>query len=79
MLKRAALLLVCSGIISLALAQSGTNRQKKEKPIVVFSVAKDVVTGDEFIYLYNKNHQNKEQDFTDKKSRSIYRCSSISN
>jgi peptidyl-prolyl cis-trans isomerase SurA len=67
MLKRAALLLVCSGITFLAFAQSGTSRQKKEKPVVVFSVAGDVVTADEFIYLYNKNHQNKEQDFTEQK------------
>jgi peptidyl-prolyl cis-trans isomerase SurA len=67
MLKRAALLLICSGILSLAFAQSGTNRQKKDKPVVVFSIARDVVTGDEFLYLYNKNHQNKEQDFTEQK------------
>ena len=67
MLKRAALLLVCSGIISLALAQSTGTKQKKEKPLVVFSVAGDVVTADEFIYLYNKNHQNKEKDFTAQK------------
>jgi peptidyl-prolyl cis-trans isomerase SurA len=67
MLKRAALLLVCSGITILAYTQSATTGQKKEKPTVVFSVARDVVTADEFIYLYNKNHQNKEQDFTDQK------------
>jgi peptidyl-prolyl cis-trans isomerase SurA len=67
MLKRAALLLVCSVITFLALAQSGTSSKKKEKPVVVFSLAGDVVTADEFIYLYNKNHQNKEQDFTDQK------------
>ncbi|HMG93654.1 MAG TPA: peptidylprolyl isomerase [Chryseolinea sp.] len=67
MLKRAALLLVCSGITFLAFGQSRTSRQKKEKPIVVFSVAGDVVTADEFVYLYNKNHQNKDQDFTEQK------------
>jgi peptidyl-prolyl cis-trans isomerase SurA len=67
MLKRAALLLACSGIISLGLAQSPGSKQKKEKPLVVFSVAGDVVTADEFIYLYNKNHQNKEKDFTEQK------------
>ena len=67
MLKPAALLLACSGIISLALAQSTTTKQKKEKPLVVFSVAGDVVSADEFIYLYNKNHQNKEKDFTEQK------------
>lgn len=67
MLMRAVLLLACSGIISLTLAQSTDTRQKKEKPLVVFSVAGDAVTADEFIYLYNKNHQNKEKDFTEQK------------
>ena len=67
MLKRAALLLACSGMISLVVAQSTGVRQKKEKPVVVFSVVRDVVTADEFIYLYNKNHQNKEKDFTEQK------------
>jgi peptidyl-prolyl cis-trans isomerase SurA len=66
MLKRAALLLACSGIIPLVLAQSPESKQK-EKPLVVFSVSGDVVTADEFIYLYNKNHQNKEKDFTEQK------------
>jgi peptidyl-prolyl cis-trans isomerase SurA len=67
MLKRAALLLFCSGMFFLAHAQSVATKQKKEKPITVFSVAGDVVTAEEFIYLYNKNHQNKAEDFTDQK------------
>lgn len=67
MLKRAVLLLACSGIISFAVAQSKAAKQNNPKPVTVFSVAGDVVTGDEFIYLYNKNHQNKEQDFTQQK------------
>jgi len=64
MSKRAALLLACSGIIFLSLGQVKKPTLKKEKPILVFSVAEDPVTADEFIYLYKKNHQNKEQDFT---------------
>ncbi len=64
MLKRAALLLACSGITFLSLSQVKKPTQKKEKPILVFSVAEEQVRADEFIYLYKKNHQNVGQDFT---------------
>lgn len=64
MLKRAALMLFCSSIISLSVGQVKKGKQKAEKPVIVFSVAGNTITADEFIYLYKKNHQNKEQDFT---------------
>lgn len=67
MLKRGALLLACSGMFFLVIAQTPPVKQKKEKPVVVFSIGGDVVTAEEFIYLYNKNHQNKEKDFTQQK------------
>lgn len=66
MLKRAALMLLCSGIISLSLAQAKKAKQRKEKAISVFSIARNPVAADEFIYLYKKNHQSKE-DFTKQK------------
>lgn len=40
--------------------------QKKAKPAVLFSVGKEKVSADEFIYLYKKNHPAKE-DLTDQK------------
>ena len=66
MLKRAALMLLFSGIISLSVGQSKKASQKDEKSISVFSVANNPVTAAEFIYLYKKNHQNKA-DFTPQK------------
>lgn len=67
MLKRAAVMLLCSVIISLSLAQEKKIKQKKEKKVDVFSVGGNPVTADEFIYLYKKNHQNKKEDFTRQK------------
>lgn len=40
--------------------------QKKAKPAVLFSVGKEKVSADEFVYLYKKNHPAKE-DLTDQK------------
>jgi peptidyl-prolyl cis-trans isomerase SurA len=40
--------------------------QKKAKPAVLFSVGKEKISADEFIYLYKKNHPAKE-DLTDQK------------
>ena len=67
MLKRAALVLLCSGIISSGFAQIKKDRKKDEKTISVFAVDGNPVTADEFIYLYKKNHPNKEADFTREK------------
>lgn len=41
-------------------------KKKTPKPAVLFTVANDKVTADEFIYLYKKNHPAKE-DLTDQK------------
>ena len=67
MLKRAALMLLFSGIISLSLGQAKKDKQKKEKAISLLSVGGNPVTANEFIYLYEKNHQNKREDFTKQK------------
>lgn len=67
MLKRAALLLFCSGIISSGFAQILKNRVKSEKTISVFAIAGEPVTAEEFTYLYKKNHTNQEVDFTPEK------------
>lgn len=40
--------------------------QKKAKPAVLFTVGKEKISADEFIYLYKKNHPAKE-DLTDQK------------
>lgn len=40
--------------------------QKKAKPAILFSVGKEKISADEFIYLYKKNHPAKE-DLTDQK------------
>jgi peptidyl-prolyl cis-trans isomerase SurA len=39
-------------------------QKKAPKPETLFTVNKKPVTAEEFIYLYNKNHQNKTEDFT---------------
>jgi peptidyl-prolyl cis-trans isomerase SurA len=43
------------------------NPQQRLKNAHVFSVAKEPVTAEEFIYLYKKNHTNPEADFTTEK------------
>ena len=67
MLKSAGLMLLCSAIISLSTAQDRKAKQVKDKTITAFTVANDPVTVDEFVYLYKKNHQNKDEDFTRQK------------
>lgn len=53
----AALVMICT---------SGYAQRKAPKPAVLFTVGKEVTTADEFIYLYKKNHQAKEE-YTDQK------------
>lgn len=67
MLKRAVLLLLCSAMISWCFAQSKSPKQKKDKSITLFTVSHKPVTVSEFIYLYKKNHQDKQKDFTQEK------------
>ncbi len=67
MLTRAALMLLCSAIISFSVAQDKKEKERNDKAVVVFSVAGNPVNVDEFVYLYKKNHQNKDEDFTEAK------------
>jgi peptidyl-prolyl cis-trans isomerase SurA len=66
MLTRVALMLLCMAFISSSLAQSKKSA-KKEKNRLLFSVSESPVFVDEFIYLYTKNHQNQQEDFTEEK------------
>jgi peptidyl-prolyl cis-trans isomerase SurA len=68
MMRRVVLMLFCSVMIVPGFAQS--KKQKKTnapKSITVFSVNGNPVTAAEFIYLYRKNHQNKNEDYTPEK------------
>lgn len=67
MTKRAVLLLLlCSAIIPSSIAQ--LKKPKKEtKALSLFTLGGKPTTADEFIYLYKKNHQNKQDDFTNAK------------
>lgn len=66
-LKRVALLLLCTGIFSPGISQIIRAKGKKQNPVIVFSVANEPVTADEFSYLYRKNHTNPQADFTEAK------------
>lgn len=61
MMKRAFLLLLCSTILISVQAQK-KSKSANEKPL--FTINKKPVSADEFIYLYKKNHQNPEEDYT---------------
>jgi len=52
------LILVCSA------SYCQSNKTTKSKPLSIFTIGATSVTTDEFLYLYRKNHQKKE-DFTD--------------
>lgn len=67
MLKCAALMLLCSAIISFSFGQDKKGKERRDKTIAVFSVEGNPVTVDEFVYLYKKNHQNEAEDFTEEK------------
>jgi peptidyl-prolyl cis-trans isomerase SurA len=64
MINRAVLLLLCSGIFTLSLAQNRNSKKSSSKNISLFSVNRKDVSADEFIYLYRKNHQKAKDDFT---------------
>jgi peptidyl-prolyl cis-trans isomerase SurA len=60
------LIAVCI-LLGCAFATTSLQAQKQKKaptPVTLFTVNKKPVTAEEFIYLYNKNHQNKSEDFT---------------
>ena len=66
MLNRTVITLLCSVLFPvLCLSQSPATKSKK--PLVLFKVKKRPVTVDEFIYLYQKNHQDREKDYTQEK------------
>lgn len=50
--------------ISAAQPTSGAKSSKKPSNAVLFKAGSATVSIDEFIYLYNKNHQNKQEEFT---------------
>jgi peptidyl-prolyl cis-trans isomerase SurA len=66
MFNRAVITLFCSAFFSIA-CYSQTQSKKNEKPDILFKVNKRPVPVNEFIYLYNKNHQDREKDFTEQK------------
>ncbi|MFZ6012628.1 MAG: peptidylprolyl isomerase [Bacteroidota bacterium] len=59
-------LLVC--LLNMAgMSQSNSGNKDKPEAATIFSIDKEPVTADEFIYLYQKNHQNKQEEFTEQK------------
>ena len=66
MLQRAAITLLFA-LLSVSTAFSQTQLDKKNKSLTLFTVNKNSVTVDEFIYLYKKNHQDPQKDFTKEK------------
>jgi peptidyl-prolyl cis-trans isomerase SurA len=63
MTRTAVLFILCSAITLSVFAQSKSSAQS----IPLFSVNKNTVNTDEFIYLYKKNHQHAADDFTKEK------------
>src|SRR5688572_7853936 len=66
MLKRTAITLVCS-LLSLCLFSQSSQKKAKDNSTVLFSVNNKSISVDEFIYLYKKNHQDPQKDFTTEK------------
>lgn len=58
--------IIAAGFLILICVDGFSQQKKAAKPLTLFSVASEPVTTDEFIYLYKKNHQAKE-DFTQEK------------
>jgi len=67
MLKYAMLLSLCSIIATPGIAQKTKTKPSASKSSVVFTVDGVATYSDEFLYLYKKNHQNKQSDFTKEK------------
>lgn len=67
MILRAVLLLLCSCFVTSHYGQSTSKPGKKSKPVTLFTVNRKPVVADEFIYLYRKNHQNPDEDYTREK------------
>jgi peptidyl-prolyl cis-trans isomerase SurA len=67
MLNRIVLTLFFSTLLMSCFAQSKSTSGKKNQAKPLFTVNKKPVSVDEFIYLYKKNHTDKEKDFTTEK------------
>lgn len=67
MMIRFLLLLACSGILTYTNAQSKKKKNASPASVTLFSVNKKPVTAGEFIYLYKKNHQDLQKDYTNEK------------
>ena len=67
MLKHVMLLLLCGIIVTSGIAQKKKSKPAESKSPTVFTVGGVATQGDEFLYLYKKNHQNKQTDFTKEK------------
>ena len=63
-ISRTILFLFFSVILVSAVAQDKKVGKLSKSSLTLFSVNKKPVSVDEFVYLYRKNHQNKEEDFT---------------
>lgn len=51
-------------LISCSFAVFGQKKAKKKDPVVLFELNQRKVPADEFIYLYNKNHPSKSDEYT---------------
>src|SRR5690348_18317029 len=58
--------IIAAGFLAIVCLDGFSQHAKTDKPLTLFSVAAEPITTDEFIYLYKKNHQAKE-DFTQPK------------
>ncbi len=61
------LLLLCGIIVTSGIAQKKKSKTEKSKSPILFTVQGVSTQNDEFLYLYKKNHQNKQVDFTNEK------------
>jgi peptidyl-prolyl cis-trans isomerase SurA len=67
MILRIFFLLLCSGLCTLSVGQTKKSRKSTSAPTILFLVNKKPVTTDEFLYLYRKNHQDLNKDYTTEK------------
>lgn len=59
--------MLCCLAVVVGKAQQSTKKMKAAKPLTVFTVNKKPVTAEEFMYLYNKNHQHNPADYSNEK------------
>jgi peptidyl-prolyl cis-trans isomerase SurA len=66
-MRNVVIVMLCCLFATAGSAQQSIKKTKTAKPLTVFTVNKKPVTTDEFIYLYNKNHQNNPGDYSNEK------------